>query len=63
MGANRLNPRNTARLARQTGLDVVRAWAFGGSDHTLTLLLRDGTAVELQNDGTIQPIPIESVPR
>lgn len=30
MGSQRLSPRSTRRIARSTGLDVVRAWAHGG---------------------------------
>jgi hypothetical protein len=30
MGSQRLSERSTRRIARSTGLDVVRAWAHGG---------------------------------
>jgi hypothetical protein len=30
VGAQRLNDRSTRRIARSTGLDVVRAWSSGG---------------------------------
>lgn len=30
MGSQRLNTRKTRRIARETGQDVVRAWAHGG---------------------------------
>lgn len=30
MGTQRLNPKSTRRIARSTGLDVVRAWGHGG---------------------------------
>jgi hypothetical protein len=30
MGSQRLSPRSTRRIARSTGLDIVRAWAHGG---------------------------------
>jgi hypothetical protein len=30
MGSQRLSPRRTRRIARETGQDVVRAWGHGG---------------------------------
>ena len=30
MSAQTLNPRSTRRVARSTGLDVIRAWSHGG---------------------------------
>jgi hypothetical protein len=63
MGVNSLGPRKIAKLAKRTGLDVVRAWACGGSDHRLVLLLRDGSGVEILKDGTVTPISTESIPR
>jgi hypothetical protein len=33
MGAQRLNDRSTRRIARATGLPVIRAWAHGGYVH------------------------------
>jgi hypothetical protein len=63
MGVNSLGPKKIARIARETGLDVVRVWAAGGSDHTLLLLLRDGSAFDLSKDGTLTPVDPANVPR
>jgi hypothetical protein len=32
MGTSRLNPRNTRKIARATGLNVIMAWSGGGYD-------------------------------
>lgn len=39
MSAQRLSARSTRRIARSTGLDVVRAWAHGG--YTMAFVTAD----------------------
>ncbi|URN11389.1 hypothetical protein LUW77_03615 [Streptomyces radiopugnans] len=39
MSAQRLSPKSTRRIARSTGLDVIRAWSHGG--YTMAFVTAD----------------------
>lgn len=50
-----LGDKKLAKVRRETGLDIESATVRGGTDHTLTLYLRDGRVLYLRKDGTLEP--------
>ena len=53
-----LNEKKTKKLAKETGLPVVKVMVRGGTDHRKDLCLEDGSIMHLWKDGTLSKCPI-----
>jgi hypothetical protein len=53
-----MNERKTARIAVKYNLPISHILVRGGTDHRKDLLLKDGSVVHLNKDGTIKKCEI-----
>lgn len=49
-----MNQKNTAKLAKQLNLPIVKVMVRGGTDHRKDLCLEDGSIVSLFRDGSTE---------
>ena len=47
-----LSKKKTNKLAKETGLPIVKVLVRGGTDHRKDLCLEDGSIIHLYRDGT-----------